>query len=514
MPAAAQDNPPKRSLIVAGGAMKVGFQAGVLQVWLDEADLTFDHADGASGGVFNLAMLCQGMSGKEIADAWRRTDPVAAIDINAAELAKLAWARSLFTLDAIRERLFSTWGLDFEKIRASPLDATFNSYNFTHHEQVVWPPSVMTAERLCACVSLPMWFPPVVLDGDTYIDGVFLTDANLEEAIRRGADEIWVIWTVSEKAEWHDGFVANYFQIIETCANGNFRKIVKRIEASNAAIAAGESGEFGRHIELKILRAEVPIHYLVAFSKDRLTETVNLGVEHARRWCAQHDIPLKRTTGEYPTDVHEAYTELEFTEIMKGYVAAEEAEYRSGYDEGKAQGSALKFQLTIKVEGVNRFLVNPRHEATASGWVEGDFIGGRSTVEQGGFNLFVDAEDPARKFMYYRLFIRDSNGRPLTLVGFKDVKDDEGGDVWSDTTTLYVRLLEGFRSEDEDGGAAIVAAGVLHIEMLDFLHQLTTFRTRGPTLADRTAAMSRFGRLFMGKLWDVYAGHLLTYAPL
>jgi hypothetical protein len=47
----------------------------VLQVWLDEAGLRFDHVDGASGGTFNLAMLCQGISGTEIADNWRRTSP-------------------------------------------------------------------------------------------------------------------------------------------------------------------------------------------------------------------------------------------------------------------------------------------------------------------------------------------------------------------------------------------------------------------------------------------------------
>ena len=58
----------KRSLILAGGGLKVGYQAGVLQVWLDEAGLSFDHADGASGGCFNLAMYCQGLSGRQIAD--------------------------------------------------------------------------------------------------------------------------------------------------------------------------------------------------------------------------------------------------------------------------------------------------------------------------------------------------------------------------------------------------------------------------------------------------------------
>jgi len=504
---------PKRSLILAGGGMKVGFQAGVLQVWLDEAGLEFDHVDGASGGVFNTAMLCQGMSGTEIADAWRRTDPIAAVDVNAAELAKLVWARSLFTFDAFRERLFKTWGLDFERIRASRLDASFNAYNFSRLEPVVWRAGDMTVEHLCACVALPMWFPPVVIGGHTHIDAVFITDANIEEAIRRGADEIWVIWTVSEKGEWNDGFVASYFQIIETVANGNFRKILARIEASNAAIAAGGAGEFGKPIELKILRAEVPIHYLVTFSADRLHETVNMGVERGRAWCREQGVALQAPGADYPTDIHEAHTALQFTEVMKGYVAPGESDFQRGYESGKAARERIAFELTIAVDGVNRFVVNPRHEAAATGWVESAVIGGRRPVEQGVFNLLVDSEDPARKMMYYRLFVKNDAGNPYTVVGFKDISDDTGGDVWSDTTTLYVRILEGFRGENEDGGAAIVAAGIMRIEMLDFLHQLTTFRVQGPTLADRASAMTRFGRLFLGKLWDVYASHLLPYAP-
>ena len=65
----------KRSLILAGGGLKVGFQAGVLQVWLDEAGLTFDHADGASGGCFNLAMYCQGMIGQADRRQLAQLDP-------------------------------------------------------------------------------------------------------------------------------------------------------------------------------------------------------------------------------------------------------------------------------------------------------------------------------------------------------------------------------------------------------------------------------------------------------
>lgn len=58
----------KRSLILAGGGIKVSFQAGALQVWLDEAGLTFDHVDAANSGVFNLTIIYQNMSGLQIAN--------------------------------------------------------------------------------------------------------------------------------------------------------------------------------------------------------------------------------------------------------------------------------------------------------------------------------------------------------------------------------------------------------------------------------------------------------------
>ena len=38
-----------------GGGVKIAFQAGVLQVWLDEVGIEFDHADAVSAACFNLA---------------------------------------------------------------------------------------------------------------------------------------------------------------------------------------------------------------------------------------------------------------------------------------------------------------------------------------------------------------------------------------------------------------------------------------------------------------------------
>jgi predicted acylesterase/phospholipase RssA len=513
----------KRSLILAGGGIKVSFQAGVLQVWLDEAGLEFDHVDGASGGVFNLAMMCQGMSGREIADNWRDLNPRAGISFNAAGFPKLLYAESIFTLDNYRRHVFPSWGLNWEKIGASELDGTFNVFNFSRKELQVIEPKDMTEDMLVACVSLPMWFPPAHIDGQTYIDAVYITDANIEEAIRRGADELWVIWTVSDKDEWQPGFVATYFQIIETSAVGRYRAILHRIQENNERLARGEGGEFGRHIEVKELKADVALHYLIDFSSDRLTEAVNLGVQRARKWCEENGIPLDPYEAEYPTDVHTAHTKLSFTEEMKGFISFDELDYDLGRRRGEEAGTSIMFHLTITVDGVNRFVTWPDHDTDdVKGYIKCDALGGKLPVEQGTFNLFIDEQDPAQKKMLYRLFFHDDRGRALTLSGFKEVKDDPGRDLWHDTTTLFTRILGGHVDAAEEEAAKgdpeklqqmVVASGIIVIQYFDFLKQLTTFRTEGPTRSDRASAMARFGRLFIGKLWDVYARDVLTSGP-
>jgi hypothetical protein len=327
----------------------------------------------------------------------------------------------------------------------------------------------MTEDMLCACVSLPMWFPPVRVNGQTYIDAVYLTDGNIEESIRRGADELWIIWTVSDRDEWRDGFVANYFQIIETAAVGNYKAALKRIAANNAAVARGEHGQYGRHIEVKELKAEVPIHYLVNFSQDRMAETVNQGVNQARAWCAAHGIPLEYHTGHYSNDVDTVETLLWFTEEMKGFISLGEPDYDHAARLGRKRNDHLMFHVTITVNGVNRFVTNPAHDTDdLKGWVEGPGIGGRQDIEKGWFNLFVDQQDPSIKRMFYRLWFHDSGGRPFTLSGHKSIKNDPACDVWTDTTTLFTRILSGHVDAAEEADAELVASGILVIPSLVF----------------------------------------------
>ena len=504
---------PRRALVLAGGGLKVAFQAGVLQVWLDEAGLKFDLADGASGCCLNLAMLVQGMGGQMIADAWRRLRPLSGVHANLPELGRLLYARSLFTLDGYREHVFPDWGLDWQLIRASRVEATFNYWNFSRARLEMVGPEAMTEDKLVACVSLPMWFPPVVIEGDTCIDAVFNTDANLEEAIRRGADELWIIWTVSEAGRWADGFINNYFQIIEVAANGRLRDVLARIEASNAGLASGGQGEFRRPITVKILRSEVDLNYMVNFGADRFTEAVNAGVAKAREWCEAEGIafsPLPNAPAGVPAAKS---VSLSFSEVMKGFIANGAVDYDDGFRQGSATNSSLAARLTIATDDVARFVTHPQHEARVTGTLTGQCIGGERPILAGFFNLLVDTEDPERKLMTYRLTFTDASGVPLTLVGFKDVRSGESHDPWTDTTTLFTRILQGDVRKEDEPTATTVAAGMIRIHMLDFLSELTTFRVDGADVATRISALARFGELFIGKLWSVYASRILPAAP-
>ena len=283
----------KRSLMLAGGGLKIAFQAGVLQVWLDEAGIEFDHGDGVSAASFNLAMWVQGFSGTQIADNWRRFRPFAAVDVNWSQLPRLFYAKSLFELNPFRKKFFREWGLDFEKIRASRRDATFNVYNFSKHTLRPVIPAELTEDLLIATASLPVWFPSVRIGDDTYIDAVFNTASNLEEAIRRGADELWVIWTTSQRGQWRNGFIGNFFGIFEATTNYGYKQVLARIAANNAAIERNEPGEFGRIIKVREIKSEVALHYLFNFNQRRFRDEVEHGVEVARAWCDSNNIPRR-----------------------------------------------------------------------------------------------------------------------------------------------------------------------------------------------------------------------------
>jgi hypothetical protein len=127
--------------------------------------------------------------------------------------------------------------------------------------------------------------------------------------------------------------------------------------------------------------------------------------------------------------------------------------------------------------------------------------------------LLVDQGDPTQKKVTYRILFSDVGGKPFILSGLKELRDESGEDVSSEPTTVFAKICRGNGSLVLEASTEIVAMGIIRVGTLDLLKQLVTFRAEGLTLADRVSALTRFGAFYFGRLWDVYARHVLPSAP-
>lgn len=237
----------------------------------------------------------------------------------------------------------------------------------------------------------------------------------------------------------------------------------------------------------------------IAGLADRFADAI-LGEIEGAAVTAPPPPPDAATDDAPPPSEHPA--SLEFTEKMKGFITFREDDFDKGFRQGKRARTKCMFHLTITMDDIERFISDEQHPGTAAGYVESDALGGKLPVQKGSFNLFVEAgEHGERKLMLYRLFLADGEGHPITLSGFKEVENDPGIDIWSDTSTLFTTILAGHIEPDADAAAEVIASGVLHILPTDFAVQCTTFRVHP---AHRVDALARFGALFAGDLWEVF----------
>ncbi|WP_243074813.1 GMC oxidoreductase [Microbacterium sp. SS28] len=196
---------------------------------------------------------------------------------------------------------------------------------------------------------------------------------------------------------------------------------------------------------------------------------------------------------------------MEFTEKMKGYIALGETDPVAGWQLGRTLTQQFMFKLTITAPDVERFVSSEDHTAIAEGYIDSDALGGERPVQRGWANLFVDTEHEGTREMRYRLWFSDMSGTPMTMYGFKTVRDDPGLDIWRDTSTLYITVRKGHLppgvNGSDDGTGEVIAAGMLKILPADFARQLTTFRGagRGPL-----TSIARFGAFFGKSVADAY----------
>lgn len=190
---------------------------------------------------------------------------------------------------------------------------------------------------------------------------------------------------------------------------------------------------------------------------------------------------------------------ITFNETMAGSFALGLTDPKAIESHPKSDHHELAMHATVMVDDINRFVSDPNHLGSLSGQIDFAPFGKGIPASTGVFNLFAPTNDPKLTYMVYELGFTHEN-KSYYLAGHKEVRNDPGIDIWSDTTTLYTTLYEG-----TDRSGTIVGAGILRLGMTDLIKLMSTMRaTNADSHLERATAIATFGKFFMRELWEKY----------
>jgi predicted acylesterase/phospholipase RssA len=405
-PFAAPDNASpaetQRSLVLAGGGMRVAYQAGVLAA-LEQAGLRFHHVDGASGGTMNLSMLLGGQGSEEIGQRWRTLHQR---DFSAMlpwrdYTRSLRWP-ALGSARGLREKVFPHLGIDPDLIRrATGIIGTYNVCNFATKTAEVFEHNGIDLDLLIAAVSLPVLMPAVVRSGTPYTDAVWIRDSNVPEAVRRGSDEIWLVWCIANAPVYHNGLFRQYVHMIEMAANGSLLRDLDYVAARWPR----------RPVRIHVIRPEHPIPLDPAYYFGRIDAAtlIDLGYQDA---CRYLDDPAPMSPPWEPsiTQMREAAPGAAARLILEGPFTVSHRGAAEGCEWDRRNETTIhRIQLHLQVQERGRDGAHCRHELSVAGDVTAPGLKPRTLIEKGTAVL-----DPAAG-LTLRLRWRSADG-PQSLL--------------------------------------------------------------------------------------------------
>jgi len=181
--------------------------------------------------------------------------------------------------DGIVERVFPHLGVDVARIRAARgIEGTFNVCDFAAKTNVAVPHTEVDLELLVAGITLPIAMPPVEREGRLFVDSVWIKDANPSEAVRRGCEELWLVWCIGNSSTYRSGAFDQYVHMIELSANGGLFEELAHLRARTDPLP-----------RLHVIKPEFPLpldpdFYLGRIDADAL---VAMGYRDAKAYLAR-----------------------------------------------------------------------------------------------------------------------------------------------------------------------------------------------------------------------------------
>ncbi|MDB5802552.1 MAG: hypothetical protein JWL63_3491 [Rhodocyclales bacterium] len=496
------NNVARRSLVLAGGGMRVAWQAGVLKA-LYEGGLRFQHGDGTSGGTMNLGMLLSGLTPDEMCERWRSLDVKDFVSLlPMRDYLKGFSAKAMGDADGIVEKVFPHLGIDPARIRmAEGMAGSFNVCNFTRKTNEAVPHTEIDLDLLVAGISLPVFMPPVRRGDTEYLDSVWIKDANVIEAVKRGAEEVWLVWCIGNTPRYRDGAFNQYVHMIEISAAGKLNEELDWVRELNERIARGDS-PYGqtKQITLHVVKPEKPLPLDPDFYLGRIDSAtlVDRGYADAMRYLGARSPQGVALTPE-ATQMQDAGVGIAFRETMAGHFALGAGDPKAGAALGKTSNIQLAMHASIDVEDIEAFIADPQHVSGLSGHIDFPPLGLNIPASHGVFALFMPGDEPGLRWMVYELGFQHG-GKDYYLAGKKEVRVASPLAMWSATTTLYTRLHEG-----RDASGPVVGAGVLSLGVSALMSLASTFHaTNAPSIGKSMGAVGKFIGFFTRSLVSTY----------
>jgi hypothetical protein len=370
----------------------------------------------------------------------------------------------------LQERVLPHLGINPAFIRSASrrtgVVGTFNVCDFTTKSCVAVPSDDVDLDVLTAAVSLPMLMPGVRTRGTVYLDAVWIKDANVLEAVRRGADEVWLIWCIGNTPRYGDGPFEQYVHMIEMSAGGGLLAELDVLADINRRRAAGEE-VFGSTtpVVLHVVKPHVPLPLDPDFFAGRISADTLMDMGH-RDACAylgsmtSSGVPLDASV----TAMAEPGLGVRIKERLHGVLD------RFG---------SVTMELVTEVRDVEAFRADPSVAVPVVAHLDTADAHGRVFACEGTF-AFSDAGA--------RYEVRLPASQPLErLVCVRPMHGLR--DAVHALRTLEVRAGLG-----SDG----LVLGTLHADLADARRIITSLEPTGAhDLAGRAEAVADIGRLFL-----------------
>ena len=460
----------RRALVLAGGGIRVAWQAGVVQA-LDEAGITFAHGDGTSGGIFTLGMLMSGVRPSELGQRWRTLRVQRFISfLPLRSYARFPTNWSAFGgASGVRNGVLPHLGIDIAAIHEHPgMTGTFNVADFDSKVCVAIPHDEIDLDRMVAGVSLPIFLPAVESGGRTWTDAVWIKDANLLEAVRRGCNELWLVWCIGNTPLWGSGPLEQYVHMIELSANSALFAELAEIADINARRANGDEvlGS-SEPIVVHVVKPELPLPLDPDFVAGRISAEALVAMGYRDCWRYL----TARSASGVPLDP--SATQMRVAPLGCRISLRARGSY--------ADGRRLVASAIVEVSDLSAFVADP-----ASGV---DVVGGIDTAEWGyrpfvGGSLVVSTVDAGR-LVELEATVRVDDESIRFVMSTVVPKGGSSMAAWRAMQTWSITVFAA------DGGGS----GTAHMTRVDAFRVLYMFEPSGAhTLSDRLRALGTMAR--------------------